>query len=129
MIEGFDHVNLRTPDLDRAVDWYGRILGMYPGPRPDFGFGGAWLYIGDQAIVHLVEVDSLENSNAGPVTLEHFALRASGYDDFLALLEREGVPYRLGRLDDPVARVVQVNISDPDGNHIHVDFSLEDAER
>ena len=33
-----DHVNVRTANLDGMVEWYGRMLGMHPGPRPDFPF-------------------------------------------------------------------------------------------
>jgi catechol 2,3-dioxygenase-like lactoylglutathione lyase family enzyme len=55
-IRGFDHVNVRTADLEAMVRWYGEVLGMRPGLRPGFDFGGAWLYCGDQALVHLVQV-------------------------------------------------------------------------
>ena len=43
-LKRLDHVNLRTADLDRMVAWYGRVLDMHPGPRPDFAFPGAWPY-------------------------------------------------------------------------------------
>ena len=43
-LKRLDHVNLRTANLDVMVAWYGRILGMHPGPRPGFSFPGAWLY-------------------------------------------------------------------------------------
>ncbi len=118
MLTALDHVNLRTANLDAMVDWYGRVLGMASGKRPDFGFPGAWLYIGDEAVVHLVAV--AEAPAAADPRIEHFALRAEGMQDFLARLDGEGVGYRLAEV--PGFGITQVNIEDPDGNHIHVDF-------
>lgn len=58
MLTAFDHVNICTRNLDRMIAWYGDILGLRPGARPPFAFEGAWLYIGDSAVVHLVQVDT-----------------------------------------------------------------------
>lgn len=118
-LTGFDHVNVRTANLDAMIEWYGRVLGMKPGKRPAFPFPGAWLYLGEQAILHLVGVEA-EPASVEP-KIEHFALRAEGLKTFLAHLERESVPARTGRIED--FGITQVNIHDPDGNHIHVDFA------
>ena len=120
-LEAFDHVNIRTAKLDAMVDWYGRVLGMPAGPRPDFPFPGAWLYLGDLALVHLVGVE-VAPASVEP-QIEHFAIRASGIDDFLEHLKSEGVDYQLAEV--PGIGVTQVNIFEPDGNHIHVDFTGE----
>lgn len=123
-IRRLDHANLRTTRLDEMVDWYGRVLDMPPGPRPPFGFPGAWLYRHGNALVHLVGVDAegvTEN-----VKLEHFAFEATGLAAFLERLKVEGVEYRLARV--PGFGILQVNIFDPDGNHIHVDFAPAEAD-
>lgn len=117
-IIAFDHVNLRTANLDAMVEFYGDVMGMHPGKRPNFSIGGAWLYLGDQPYVHLVDVD---DATAGEnVTLEHFAFRATHMAEFTDRLEARGIPYSV----DPVPGfpIVQVNFRDPDRNHIHVDF-------
>ena len=121
-ITAFDHVNIRTHRLDEMIAWYGDILGLYPGPRPDFPFPGAWLYLRDKALIHLVGID---NAPAPPqnLGLEHFALKAEGMSDFLAKLDTHGIEARLSPV--PGMPIVQVNIFDPDGNHIHVDFDAE----
>jgi len=121
-----DHVNLRTGDLDAMVAWYGRILGMHPGPRPGFSFPGAWLYADGFPIVHLVGRDVAPGAQPEQLRLEHFAMSAEGLKDFLALLEAEGVPFQLRPIRD--FGIVQVNVHDPDGNHIHVDFRDSEAE-
>jgi catechol 2,3-dioxygenase-like lactoylglutathione lyase family enzyme len=115
----FDHVNLRTTQLDAMIAWYGDILGLHPGHRANFEFPGAWLYLGDQALIHLVGVTNAPTAG-GNVTLEHFALRATGLKDFTTELEARGIAHSVDTV--PGIPVVQVNLHDPDGNHIHVDF-------
>ena len=118
-IAAFDHVNIRTANLGEMIEWYRDILGLVLGDRPEFGFPGAWLYLGDQALVHLVGVEGIPQAG-GNVTLEHFALRATGLEEFLELLTDRGVHHSVDLV--PGFPVVQVNLSDPDGNHIHIDF-------
>ena len=118
-----DHVNVRTNRLQEMIDWYGKILAMEVGPRPDFPFGGAWLYCDGSPIVHLVEVQ--EEPAAIAPKLEHFAIGATGLEAFLAHLETHGVPYEVGR--PPGFPLIQVNIHDVDRNHIHIDFSADEA--
>lgn len=122
-----DHVSLRTADVDRLTRWYGRILGLTPGPRPAFDFPGAWLYAGDRPVIHLIGTGSPPGADAGDLRIEHFALRGSGLGTFLALLEREGIAPRITRMPPGPVDLVLVNLTDPDGNHLHVDFPADEA--
>ena len=70
-------------------------------------------------------VDELPRQE-GMLQLEHFAFSAVGLKDFLARLERENVPYDGRRVQGGGG--VQINVRDPDGNHIHVDFFGAEAE-
>lgn len=119
-----DHVNIRTCNLAEMINWYTNVLGLKNGDRPDYGFPGAWLYIGDQAVIHLVSVDK-ECISIAP-KIEHFALSATGFADCIRALDQNGVAYSV----DPVPGipVVQVNVADFDGNHIHIDFGAADVE-
>ena len=45
--------------------------------------------------------------------------------DFLQHLKAEHIDYKLGKVPD--FPIVQVNIWDPDGNHIHIDFHADEA--
>ena len=114
-----DHINLRTSNLEELTAWYERVLGMKSGARPSFQFSGAWLYCNGNPAVHLVGVDH-PPSGTDP-KLEHFAFSAKGLPEFIDLLKREGEKYEIREIPD--FSIVQVNIWDPDGNHIHVDFS------
>ena len=120
-----DHVNIRTANLDAMVEWYCGILGMKNGARPPFPFPGAWLYAGEQAAVHLIGVDAAA-PDTGDLQLEHFALTASGLTEFTDRLEKAGVPYQAIRV--PGLNILQINLHDVDGNHIHIDFSPEEAD-
>jgi catechol 2,3-dioxygenase-like lactoylglutathione lyase family enzyme len=118
-----DHVNIRTSNLEAMTRWYESVLGLESGDRPDFSFPGAWLYLGEFPIVHLVGVVD-EPANDQP-KIEHFAIQAEGYGNFIDHLDKHSVAYRTAIV--PGFGIVQVNFYDPDGNHIHVDFSVEDA--
>jgi catechol 2,3-dioxygenase-like lactoylglutathione lyase family enzyme len=117
-----DHVNLRTTRLDEMIAWYGDILGIKPGPRPDFAFPGAWLYAGEDAAVHLVGIDGEPAvGSEAKLKLEHFAFTATGAAVFEARLKERGERYR--RSLQPGTGTIAINVWDPDGNHIHVDFA------
>lgn len=124
-IRKLDHVNLRTTQLDAMIRWYTNILGLRKGYRPDFGFPGAWMYAGDTAVVHLVGIDGPEGTGSEvELKLEHFALTASGAAAFETRLKQTNTLYRRAVME--ATRMVAFNIADPDGNHIHVDFSADE---
>ena len=125
MITGLDHVNLQTRQLDVMVAWYRDVLGLEEGARPDFPFAGAWMYAGHQPIIHLVEMADAPRGG-GALALEHAALRATGLKEFLARLDARGETYKIGGAD--YLPIVLVNIWDPDGNHLHVDFARQEAD-
>lgn len=125
-LKRLDHVNVNTSQLARLQTFYSEVLGMTPGPRPNFSFGGAWMYCGGQPAVHLVERDALEPLS-GDLRVQHFAFAAEDLAGFLGRLKALGVPYRVGIVED--FEVCQINLVDPDGNHLHVDFPLAEARR
>jgi len=125
-LERLDHINVCTTQLDRMKAFYSDVLGMPSGPRPNFSFGGAWMYCGALPAVHLVERAQLEPTK-GDLRLQHFAFAAADLEGFLARLSQLEVPYRVGIVDD--FELCQINVTDPDGNHIHVDFPLAEARR
>lgn len=120
-LTGLNHVNVRTHRLAEMIAFYRDVLGMQQGPRPSFSFGGAWMYVGTQPVVHLVSVDEAPTPGAS-LRLQHFAFAAADQEGFLKHLEALKVPYRVGRLED--FKLVQVNVQDPDGNQMHMDFAM-----
>ena len=122
-VKKLDHVNVHTANLAGMVEWYGRVLGMRSGERPPFAFPGAWLYCGGEPTVHLVGVDKVPKTE-GLLQLEHFAFSATGLKEFVGRLDRDKVRYEARKV--PRSGAVQVNVWDPDGNHIHIDFPPEE---
>jgi catechol-2,3-dioxygenase len=114
-----DHVNLRTANLAGMTEFYCNVLGLRSGPRPAFAFAGAWLYCGERAVVHLVEIDQAANPT-GALRLEHFAFSANGFEELVAALTLAKVEHRVSKLVGSETR--QINLRDPDGNRVHVDF-------
>ena len=119
-----DHVNVKTSKLTEMVRFYEDILGLKSGARPNFPFPGAWIYVGDYPIIHLVGVDE-ECASVEP-KIEHFALQATGLSELIEKLTQVGIRHSI----DPVPSVpiVQVNLKDVDGNHIHIDFHSDELE-
>lgn len=123
-ISRLDHVNLRTDKLEEMITWYEEILGFEKGPRPNFAFPGAWMYRCGSPLVHLVEV-------AGPLpshdnlALEHAAFTSSGLAKFVEHLSEKSIYFEKAVIED--FGIIQINVWDPQGNHLHIDFSMDEV--
>jgi len=125
MITALDHVNIRTNQVDKMTTWYETYIGLKSGPRPDFPFGGAWLYAGEHPIVHLVDAEERLAPKVETLQIEHAAFRATDFQNFVETLAADDVPYHLAKV--PGLPIVQVNVFDPDGNHLHIDFHADEV--
>jgi len=122
-IKYLDHINLRTSHLKELVQWYEDALGFKVGDRPPFKFGGAWLYLGDRPVVHLVE--TAEQPNVNEPQIEHFAFRAQGLVEFAGNLRKRGIEHRM--VPVPGNGNAQIFTWDPDGNRIEIQFEAAEA--
>ena len=123
MIRKLDHVNIRTNNLPEMEAFYQRVLKLRKGPRPEFSFGGAWLYCGDDAIVHLVgTTNALQGAG---VQVEHFALKAEGFEATIEHLKNVGVDYEVSAV--PGYDMTQIFVRDVDGNRIELNFDRRPA--
>lgn len=122
----FDHVNIRTVNLERMVAWYEDVLGLRSGPRPAFPVPGAWLYLAETCVIHLIEADPPPTlySEGESLRMEHMAFRAEDMDAFVSKLEERGIAYKLFPFE--ALDIVLVFLRDPDGNRIHVDFPADE---
>ena len=102
-----DHVNLRTHRLKEMVEWYGRVLEMPSGARPDFPFPGAWLYADNYPTVHLNGCEHVAEQSKD-LALEHFAFKATGLKDFIARLKKLDERYEVAFV--PGAPILQINV-------------------
>lgn len=99
-IHGIHHVSLIVADTERALSFYRDLLGLDVDPgRPDLGYPGAWLRIGEQQI-HLLELPNPDPVDARPVhggRDRHLAATVSDLDRVAAALEAAAIPYTLSR--------------------------------
>lgn len=105
------HVSINVSDVDAGVAFYTDVLGgTVRGDRPDFGFGGAWIDLGDSQ-VHLIEA-------AVPADLgQHFAVQVADIDAAVAEVRAQGVA-----VGNPsvVGAGRQAFLADPSGNTIEL---------
>ena len=117
------HVNLITTKLTQMIDFYVTVLKLETGERPPFLSSGAWLYAGDQPVIHLVE------GAPGPrehlPQMEHFAFAARGLPEVEAHLRGRGIAYRAETI--PGVGWPIVVLEDTDGNKVEIVFPDEAA--
>ena len=123
MIHGMNHFTVLTDDLERSIDFYSGLLGLAPGFRPDLGFPGAWLYAGNQAVLHIIAGRELPAQRAG--VLDHMAFTAEGLAGVRKKLGERGIAYQLRR--QPQSNTWQLFCHDPNGAKVELDFRPEEA--
>jgi catechol 2,3-dioxygenase-like lactoylglutathione lyase family enzyme len=118
-IRAIDHVNIGTDRLEETRAFFRDVLGLAEGWRPDFPFGGAWLYAGETAVVHLVDLRD-PKAPSDTAALDHFAFRIEDLGEMVRRLEAAGVRYR--RADVPGAPIQQIFLRDPNGVNIELNY-------
>jgi catechol 2,3-dioxygenase-like lactoylglutathione lyase family enzyme len=78
-LQRLQHVLIQTTDLTGTVRWWEEVLGLRPGPHPDFGFPVAWLYLGEEDVLHLTEGGAAVSANRqGYLSQQSQAVRGDG---------------------------------------------------
>lgn len=125
-VVSFNHYNLRASRdmLEQLRDFYVNVLGLQVGERPPFASFGYWLYLGEQAILHLssARVDEIRSSHVQN-TFDHVALTCTALTEMEAHLQALGVNYRISTV--PLLGQTQLFLQDPAGNGIELNFATE----
>jgi glyoxylase I family protein len=108
---GVHHVSINVTDTDAARRFYVDVLGFTELARPDLGFPGAWLQIGEQQL-HLLELPMPEHKG------QHFALAVADVDSAVGLLRAQGVDVGDPKEISGVCR--QAFLFDPSGNQVEL---------
>ena len=110
------HASVVVADSRRALAFYLDVLGMEPDPsRPDLGFPGAWLRVGDQQI-HLLEVKNPDRVDGRPAHIgrdRHTAVQVRGLETLEQRLRTANISYTRSRSGRQA-----IFCRDPDGNGI-----------
>lgn len=114
MIVGVHHVSLIVADTGRSLGFYRDLLGLALEPgRPELGFPGAWLNVG-QAQIHLLELPNPDPVSGRPAhggRDRHLALRVRDLDGLEARLDSAAIPFTRSKSGRRA-----IFCRDPDGN-------------
>jgi catechol 2,3-dioxygenase-like lactoylglutathione lyase family enzyme len=118
-ISGINHVNIRTLDIARTVQFYTRALGFrYGGPEVVDGFTRHWLY--DQTGRPIIHLRELAPSSESTGAIDHVAFSC---DDIAGVLDRmTAEAVRFARRDNPADGLVQIFLTDPNGIALELNF-------
>ena len=119
---GMNHFTVLTDDVPATVTFYNELLGLTDGPRPPLGFPGAWLYAGEQAVLHVVGGRPRSELKAG--VIDHMAFSATGLPATVAKLEAKGVKYQCRQQTG--TGIWQVFVHDPNGARVELDFAPDE---
>lgn len=126
-IKKLDHFNIvaNDSDIERVKTFYQEILGFEEGRRPDFPFGGAWLYREGFPLLHLsvsqspdLQQPTLHETSTGCV--HHIAFDCEGFEEARALLERNDIEYTHSSVTS--WNIEQLFFHDPSGTRIELNF-------
>jgi len=116
-IEGMNHFNVLTDDVEATRRFYVDVLGLEEGYRPPFNFDGLWLYAGGRPILH-ISASRMPDSSAG--VIDHIAFSAKDLKATIARLQASAIEYRLTR--QVGTNLWQVFCRDPMGARVELDF-------
>ncbi len=136
MLRRIAHYSVRAADLDGSIAFYTEVLGLTVGPRPPFGFPGAWLYLQDvdlagQGCVHLIGADGDAKALQDYLGLGAAAGAHTGALDHVAFIAGDWAETRKRLVDHnvtfaervaPMLNMRQVFLSDPDGVTIELNY-------
>lgn len=130
-LKRMEHFLVISDDMGATRDFYCDVLGLREGFRPDLGFPGYWLYLGDVPCIHIVDwtgYDEFTREVGIPMStraestgaLDHIAFNATGYDEIRGKLDALKLPYKFNDLDEIGLR--QLFVHDPNGLLIELNF-------
>lgn len=127
VVRGIHHFTIRcsNTELERLRDFYCDVLGMKEGPRPNFGFPGHWLYVGDVALLHLAAILPDPPSGTAETCLsgfDHVSLAGTQLDAARKRLADRDIAFE--ELPVPGWPLWQIFLHDPVGSKIELTFDL-----
>jgi catechol 2,3-dioxygenase-like lactoylglutathione lyase family enzyme len=128
---GLNHLNVRTPDFKRTVDFLRDALGMKVSPVPhhDSIEKAAWVYADSGApVLHLASADVAYSPNEvlpaepprGSGAIHHVALSCADFEAMRARLATLDLGFRENHI--PKAGVRQIFVREPTGILLELNF-------
>lgn len=116
-IHAIHHVSLLISDTERSLGFYRDLLGLEVIERPELGFPGAWLAIGDKQL-HLLELPDPDATAERPEHVgrdRHLALAVEGMVELEQRLAQSGMTFTRSKSGRNA-----IFCRDPDGNGIEL---------
>jgi catechol 2,3-dioxygenase-like lactoylglutathione lyase family enzyme len=113
-----NHFTVLSDDLEATRRFYTGVLGLTEGYRPPLTFPGAWLYSGQQAVLHVIAGRPLPEPPQG--VLDHMAFTATDLRATVGKLESAGIKYELRK--QAGGGTWQLFCFDPCGARVELDF-------
>lgn len=127
-LHGVHHVNIgcRQKDLPAIEKFYGAVLGLTVGHRPEFPNKGLWLYQGSHPLIHVVVrfADDWPGSDEKKSSWDHVAFNVTGVEEFRRRLIDHGARFDEQNVPDAG---FQMFLRDPVGNKIELNFPNSEA--
>ena len=118
MIKGMNHFTITAEDRGETLAFYCGLLGLTEGHRPELGFPGAWLYAGEQAVLHVFWDRPMPSQRTG--VIDHLAFTANDLKAVKARFDERGIKYELRR--QAQSGTWQLFSQDPNGAKVELDF-------
>ena len=118
LVNKLEHYNIVTEKLDETIAFYVNVVGLENRHRPDFEFPGAWLYAGEEAVVHLMKLG--ENRDFGSGSIDHVAFSGNDFVGYKEHLDTMDIDYIDRFIED--ANIYQIFITDPNGVKVEINF-------
>lgn len=118
MVVGLDHVSVLASDLEKSLHFYRYIIGLPLQARPNLGFDGAWLAVGEQQSIHLLCLPNPDSGRIAPTHVgrdRHVALVVTTTDDIKQRLIAAGIGFTLSQSGRDA-----LFCRDPDGNGVEL---------
>ena len=126
-----NHYLLVAKNLERTKKFYQDVLGMQLAERPDFGFPGYWLRIGEDICVHLASqapnkirdqflLKKHPKGTSGSGSVDHIAFLAQNPSEVRERIQKHKIPMHFRSFPD--AKLFQIFLKDPDDVTIELNF-------
>ena len=130
-LTALNHYLIVSKDLERSKDFYCQVLGMELAERPDFGFPGYWLTLGDSPCVHLASQEPNATRDMfllkkhpggthGSGSVDHIAFLAKDPEEMRSRIARHNLEMHYRSFPD--AKLFQIFLKDPDDVSIELNF-------
>jgi catechol 2,3-dioxygenase-like lactoylglutathione lyase family enzyme len=126
-----NHYLLVAKNLERTKDFYCNVLGMQLAERPDFGFPGYWLKVGEDICVHLASQEANKirdqfllkkhpKGTTGSGAVDHIAFLAKNPHEVRSRIQKKKIEMHYRSFPD--AKLFQIFLRDPDDVTIELNF-------